>query len=159
MLIEAPYNFEVAYIGGTYDGQITMFQLGSGNTYIGTWSTLIAYVGGNAVTGSDGNVYLAVASSTGVNPVGDDGSNWVQAPPYYLAGYQVSLVIEGAFTLTSNSGQGLTVGASTGVITIHAWPSQTGQVQVSNPHYYVQLTASSGDIYFPLAGNIQFTEP
>lgn len=45
--------------------------------FVTTWVNTIAYVIGDSTVGSDGNVYTAIANTTGVNPVGDGGVHWV----------------------------------------------------------------------------------
>lgn len=160
MLLEATYNFQFAYIGGTLDGLITLFQLTSSQTFIGSWDPNVDYVLGNAVAGSDGNVYVAKSSTQGVNPVGDGAVHWGLASGYDLTGYTASLVIPNAFTLTSSSGGGLTLGGTAGTIIIKATPIQTATVPNNkNLHYYLQLTDSAGDVYFPISGTINFSQP
>jgi hypothetical protein len=158
MLIEAQYNFPVAFIGGTFDETVTLFQLTGAQTFVGTWSPTTAYTVNQTVAASDGNAYYALSTTTGSDPTTDGAVHWHIAALYNLTGYSASLFISGAFTLTSPS-SGLTLGGAAGTIAIKATPTQTLTLSPSKPHYYIQLTDGSGNIYFPMGGTITFVLP
>lgn len=158
MLIEAQYNFPTAYVGGTFDGQVTLQQLTALQTFIGPWQSGTTYLAGQAVTAADGQTYVASSTTQGSNPVTDGNVHWALAAFYNLSGYSASLVIVGGFTLTS--GAGLTLGGAAGTIVIKATPTQTGTITSPRAlHYYLQLTSGAGDVYFPIGGSITFASP
>jgi len=161
-------NFEVAYIGGTFDAYINLFQLATGQTLAnpGTWSSSTTYLTNTVVVASDNNAYVALSTSTSVNPVTDGGVHWALATGFDLTNYSASMPIgvQGGtpiFTLTS--GSGLTLGGTAGTVVIKATPTQTTGVPLSNRslHYYLQITNTSDatDVYFPVGGSISFFQP
>lgn len=164
MLIESAYDFTTAYITGTFDARVELFQLTPQQSYIGVWNAQVAYLTSQAVTGSDGNIYVAVAQSTGVNPTTDNGSHWTLASPYVLTNYRVQMVIADAFTLSSDPGGGASVYGASGTVVFHGTPSQTAAVTPGQHPYMLQLTASPvgglpPDVYFGMAGHVTFASP
>lgn len=164
MLIEGSYAWTAGYIGGTWDSDIALFQLGADNVFQDSWSSSHAYNVKDAVVAFDGNVYVAVASNTNVNPSLDDGTHWTIAPAFDLTGYSAVMPVgpigSPIFTLTSAAGGGLTIGGANGTIVMQATPAQTFLIQKAATYRaYVQLTDPNGNIYYPLGGSITFNTP
>jgi hypothetical protein len=160
VLVEAHYNFPIAYIGGTFDpAPLKLFQTSADQTWIGQWETGVGYVIKNVVVASNGNAYVAIEPSSSVDPTTDGGVHWTLVTSYDLTGYSAEMPIAGAFTLTSSAGGGLTLGNAAGTIAIKATAAQTAAMAPSNPKWHLQLTDPSGDVYFPVGGNIKFVMP
>lgn len=164
MFIEGSYAWTAGYIGGTWDSDITLFQLGANNVFQDAWASAHAYVINDAVVAIDGNVYTAVVGNTNVDPTLDDGTHWLLAPFFDLTGYSAVMPVgpigNPLFTLTSASGGGLTLGGSNGTIVMQATPAQTFLIPKAGTYRaYVQLTDPNGNIYYPLGGSITFNTP
>lgn len=61
--------------GGLVYPDVATFRAGN-NVQAGAWVTGLAYVTGDVAKGSDGNIYRAIASTTGNNPTTDAGTHW-----------------------------------------------------------------------------------
>jgi hypothetical protein len=160
MITEGQYDFPAAYIGGTFNPPpLTLYTLTSDETWSGTWAATVSYQIGDAVAAYDGNVYVAVAGSTDVEPPTDNGSTWVLADTWDLTDYTAIMPVAPLFTLDTSDGGGLTLGGTAGTITIIATPEQTALAPPAALHYYIQLTDGSGNVYYPVGGSITFVRP
>lgn len=75
------FSRTAANVGNTPSTSPLSWQLYFGpdvaQEFVTTWINTVAYVIGDSTVGSDGNVYTAIANTTGNNPVSDGGAHWV----------------------------------------------------------------------------------
>ena len=90
------------------------------------WDTAITYEQYAVVVGTDGNLYIAVISQAGNDPVGDTGTNWIMVP----SRAEVTALQDFDTLLQSNSGAAQ-IGTASGSNVQQELDSRTGNIIVS----------------------------
>jgi hypothetical protein len=162
VILPATINFQ-AVAGGTFDAAVTLMQGTDELHYEGQWDETLAY-SEDALVLTDDVVYAANSDvPAGIDPPGDTAHvHWRTLDPVDLTGWSASLQIgdpaAGGSLLVDSSGPELTIGGTSGRISILLSPAQTTAL-LGGWHYYVQTTDAATNIYFPFSGKLKVSAP
>jgi hypothetical protein len=145
-------------IGGTFDATVTLYESAPGYVQFGPYDPTFPYPKNAVVVASDSSAYVSLAPNTGIDPV-SNGQFWLELTPVDLTGWSASFVCNSAsptFTLTSTTGDGITLGGAEGTITVSATTQQTEDFTAAPYPCYLSVTDTDSNVYYPVQGQIFF---
>jgi hypothetical protein len=149
-----------ANIGNTPSVSPTQWQLYFGpdiaTEFVTTWINTITYVLGDSTVGSNGTVYTALSTTTGVNPVTDGGVHWAVSTTVVATESPTGLGGNGVFfsgelvhigntvylSLQNNNGDGNTVAGDGLPPPSATWLTLTTQPTLALPNFIYPIGTS-----------------
>jgi hypothetical protein len=159
MILPGYTNRFKGVVGGTFDTLITLYQGVPASVWGGIWQSATTYATNTIVVGANSVGYLSSAQSTGVNPINDLTGTWSELTPLDLTEYTAAFQINPPNGIPQAADNHPTLGGAAGTVAVNITASATSAFTAGDFPCYLQITDGSGDVYYPIIGQITFVEP
>jgi hypothetical protein len=140
-------------VGGTFDGQVTLFNGSLQYVWYSVWQPFRTYPINAMVAGSDANIYVSLASiAEGDNPV-TDSTNWAPLAKIDLTGWT------GTATINKTISVACTMGTTSGIVSFNFAGSLLAGLAVGTYDFSIEVITTSSDNYFPVIGTLELVAP
>jgi hypothetical protein len=140
-------------VGGTFDGQITLFSGSLQYVWYGVWQPFRTYPINAMVAGSDANVYVSLREiAADDNPV-TDSVNWAPLAKIDLTGWT------GVATINKTISVPCTMGGATGLVSFNFSGGVTGTLAAGTYDFNIEVITSTSANYFPVIGTLNLISP
>ena len=135
-------------VGGTFDGQVTLFQGNLQYVWYSVWQPFRTYPVNAMVAGSDANIYVSLVEiAENDNPV-TDSTNWAPLPKINITGWT------GTATINKTISVACTMGGATGIVSWNFAGSLLTGLIPGTFDFNVEVITSTSANYYPVIGTL-----